>query len=106
MSEWSLYMIDCDGVYLYTGITTDVGRRFRQHSGQLSRGAKALQLRRFERFELIFALVIGDRSLAQMVEHRVNKLTRQEKFALAAGCPSREQLLARLNLPSELSAGD
>ena len=98
MADWHLYMIDCDGGYLYTGITTDVARRFREHARGLSRGAKALKLRRFERFELIYSVPIGDRSLAQRVEYRVKQLTRSEKFSLASSCPSRDALLARLEL--------
>ena len=96
MAEWHLYMIDCDDSYLYTGITTDVDRRFREHALGLSRGAKALKLRRFEQFELIYAMPIGSRSLAQKVEYRVKKLSREQKFNLAATCRTRRALLERL----------
>ncbi|MFW0961399.1 GIY-YIG nuclease family protein, partial [Cronobacter sakazakii] len=31
MEEWFLYLIRCPDNRLYTGITTDVARRFAQH---------------------------------------------------------------------------
>ncbi|MBY0340808.1 MAG: GIY-YIG nuclease family protein, partial [Rhodocyclaceae bacterium] len=31
MSTWYLYLIECDDGSLYTGITTDVERRYAQH---------------------------------------------------------------------------
>lgn len=31
VSTWYLYLIECEGGSLYTGITTDVARRYAQH---------------------------------------------------------------------------
>jgi putative endonuclease len=36
--QWSVYMIRCSDNSLYTGITTDINRRFRQHAA--GKGAK------------------------------------------------------------------
>jgi putative endonuclease len=41
MTLWSLYLIRTADNRLYTGITTDVARRFMQH--QSGKGAKALR---------------------------------------------------------------
>ena len=38
LMKWSVYMIRCSDNSLYTGITTDIDRRFRQHSE--GKGAK------------------------------------------------------------------
>ena len=37
--DWTVYIIRCDDDSLYTGVTTDLERRFREHLGQ-PRGAK------------------------------------------------------------------
>ena len=39
---WCVYMLECDDGTLYTGITTDIARRFREHS-QGRRGARYLR---------------------------------------------------------------
>ncbi len=36
--QWYLYLLECTGGSIYTGITTDVARRFAQH--QAGKGAK------------------------------------------------------------------
>ena len=37
--DWTVYIIRCDDDSLYTGVTTDLERRFREHR-DLPRGAK------------------------------------------------------------------
>lgn len=78
---WFLYIILCADGTLYTGITTDVARRLRQHDG--GRGAKYLR----GRAPLQLAYVEGGhtRSSAARREAQVKKLSRAEKFALIAG---------------------
>lgn len=40
--NWCVYMIECADGTLYTGVTTDIARRFREHS-QGRRGARYLR---------------------------------------------------------------
>ena len=42
-SEWFLYIIETESGSLYTGITTDVERRFEEHCGGL-KGSKYLRV--------------------------------------------------------------
>ena len=42
-SQWFLYMIEYSDGRLYTGITTDIERRFDEHQNNLIKGAKALR---------------------------------------------------------------
>ena len=44
---WNLYIIECSDGSLYTGITTDVERRFMEHQGlgRKGRGAKFFRSR-------------------------------------------------------------
>lgn len=67
---------------MYTGIACDVPSRLDEHrSGK--RGAKYLRGR--SPFDLVFECVVGNRSLAQRVEHRVKQLGRSEKLKLIEG---------------------
>ena len=75
---WFLYLIRCNSGQLYTGITTDVDRRFAEH--RQGKGAKFLRGK--GPLELVFAALIGDRSDALKMEIRIKKLRRSEKEAL------------------------
>lgn len=90
MSVWYLYLIrTCDN-HLYTGITTDVARRFNQH--QSGTGAKALRGR--GPLTLVFSQPLGDRCLALRLEYRVKQLPKSAKEKLVITGVLPEQLLA------------
>lgn len=72
---WFLYLIRTADNKLYTGITTDVERRYQQH--QSGKGAKALRGK--GELTLAFSAPVGDRSLALRAEYRVKKLTKRQK---------------------------
>lgn len=78
---WYLYLVRCKDGSLYTGISTDVRRRFAEHAA--NRGARRLRGR--GPLELVFEQALGDRSLASRVEHRVKRLSRSEKERLVRG---------------------
>lgn len=80
--EYSLYLVRAARGELYTGITTDVARRFREHE-RGSRGAR--RLRGQGPLELVYSEAIGDRSLASRIEYRVKRLSRADKETLVAG---------------------
>jgi putative endonuclease len=65
---------------LYTGITTDVARRFAEH--QENRGTAAKYLRGRGPLVLVFQKKLGSRSLAQGVESKVKKLSKARKEEL------------------------
>ncbi len=83
MSEWFVYMLRCSDGTLYTGVTTDLTRRLREHNGELAggRGAKYTKARRPVR--LVYSESVLDRSMAQMREHALRQLSRTEKEKLA-----------------------
>jgi putative endonuclease len=78
--HWWVYMVQTQGGRLYTGITTDPKRRFKEHCDGGKLGA------RFFRTDPAFAMVFvepqPDRSTASKREAVVKKLTRQKKLAL------------------------
>lgn len=88
---WQLYIVRTASGMLYTGITNDVTRRFRQH--QDGKGAKALRGK--GPLALMFYCEAGDRSSASKLEHQVKQLKRQDKLRLVASQPdSLQQWLA------------
>ncbi len=80
MLDWHLYLIRCYDGSLYTGITTDVARRFAEHQGNGNAGAKYLRGR--GPLVLVFQKKLGSRSLALGVESRVKKLSKARKEEL------------------------
>ncbi len=78
--DWHLYLVRCHDGSLYTGITTDVARRFEEHQGKGDTGAKYLRGR--GPLILVFQRKLGDRSLALGMESRVKKLSKARKEEL------------------------
>lgn len=77
--NWQLYIILCSDDSLYTGITTDMGRRFRQHAA--GEGAKYFRGRR--PVKVIYLEEGHSRSSASKREALVKRLSRAEKLLLA-----------------------
>jgi putative endonuclease len=75
--EYFLYLLLCKGNVIYTGITTDVARRFTEHCA--GKGAKFTRSRPPSR--LLCQASVGDRSNAQKVEYAVKQLPRARKLA-------------------------
>ena len=80
MSDWYLYLLRCHDGSLYTGISTDVARRFAEHEGEGSAGSKYLKGR--GPLALVFKKKLGSKSLALKVERKVKKLSKARKEEL------------------------
>lgn len=91
MQQWSLYMIRTRDGSLYTGIATDVARRFEEHKTHPSKGARYLRGR--SPLSLVFKKQIGSRSLALKAEGRIKKLSKEEKEKIVRTRPSRKKLI-------------
>lgn len=75
-----LYLLECKDGSIYTGITTDVTRRFAEHvEGSASRYTRAKKAKR-----LLYIEEQPDRSSASKREAQVKKYSREQKYALAA----------------------
>ncbi|SFM38527.1 putative endonuclease [Marinobacter zhejiangensis] len=81
MKAWSLYLVRTAKGALYTGITTDVERRFGEH--QAGRGARALRGK--GPLDLAFAVEVGERRLAAQLEWKVKQWPKAQKEALVRG---------------------
>jgi putative endonuclease len=78
---WYLYLVRCHDGSLYTGISTDVERRFDAH--QRNRGARRLRGR--GPLKLVFTRPVGDQGLALRLERLVKNLSKTEKEKLVRG---------------------
>ncbi len=76
--NWHVYIIRCSDGSLYTGITTDVARRFDQHA--TGRGARYFRGRQPK--ELVYLESGHDRCSAGKREAEIKGLTRAGKAAL------------------------
>jgi putative endonuclease len=73
-----LYIIECEGGSLYTGITTDIDRRFSEHIS--GKGAGYTRGRKPKR--IVYAEECGERGEALRRECEIKKLKRPEKIKL------------------------
>lgn len=79
-NNWLVYIIKCSDNSLYTGITTDLARRWKQHCGELKNGAKFFRGRKPQR--LAFVETEHCRSSALKREYQIKQLSRSEKLTL------------------------
>jgi putative endonuclease len=77
MPIWFLYMVRCADNSLYTGITTDIKRRFAEHRGKGGKGARCLRGR--GPLKLVYQKKVGTRSKALKMEYRLKKMAKKEK---------------------------
>jgi putative endonuclease len=83
--NWSLYIIEASDASLYTGITTDVERRFAEHL-EGPRGARYFNGR--NPLRVIYREDGHSRSSASRREAEIKKLSRRAKQRLIAGSPA------------------
>lgn len=75
-----VYILRCEDNTLYTGITTDVKRRFLEHSEDKVKGAKYTKAHKPK--EIAAAWEVGTKSDASKLEYRIKKLEKAEKETL------------------------
>ncbi len=81
MPAYYLYILQCADNSLYTGITTDVARRFGEHA-QGAKGAKYTSAHAPQK--IVYQQKFPNRSSASIEEARIKKLRREEKLKLIA----------------------
>ena len=79
--SWFVYLLQCSDDSFYTGVTTDLERRIRQHNGEIVGGANYTRARRPA--ALVWFEACENRSVAQQREYSVRRLPRLEKQHLA-----------------------
>jgi len=74
-SDWFLYMVRCKNGQVYTGISTNVERRFAEH--QAGKGAK--YLRGKGPLNLVYQKKVGTRSEALRAEIAIKNMSKSDK---------------------------
>ena len=93
MSAYFVYMLRCRGDVCYTGLTTDVARRYRLHAS--GKGAKFTRSHPPEAIAAVWQC--EDKVAAARVEYAIKKhLTRPEKESLIAAPESSVERLPQL----------
>jgi len=77
--DWFVYMIRCSDASLYTGVTTDVTRRFNEHK-EGKTGAKYTRARIV--LHVAYTEACASRSEAQVREAQLKKLPKKDKEIL------------------------
>ncbi|WP_460755215.1 GIY-YIG nuclease family protein [Marinomonas epiphytica] len=68
---------------LYTGVTTDVDRRFQEHQSGASKSAR--YLRGKAPLELMWQCEVASKREAMQLEYRIKRLPKRQKLALITG---------------------
>lgn len=85
--DWFVYMLECAGGRIYTGVAVDVAARFEQHR----RGKGAAYTRANPPRRLLAAMPCASRGHALSVEHGLKQLDRTDKLEWAAAWPPSTQ---------------
>lgn len=81
MQPWFVYILQCQGGSLYTGVAVDVAKRFAAH--QAGNGAK--YTRAYPPEAIVQILPCANRSVAQKIEYAIKQLSVQQKRRWIAG---------------------
>ena len=87
ISTYYVYIVECADSSLYTGITTNLEKRLRQHNGEITGGAKYTKTRR--PVKLVYSEPSENRSTASKREYQIKQYKRSEKIKLIQEAPFR-----------------
>ena len=79
-AHWFVYMLECRGGRLYTGVAVDVAARFAQHCA----GSGAAFTRGFKPLRVLAQVRCADRSAALKAEYALKRLSRADKLRWVA----------------------
>jgi putative endonuclease len=78
--NWYLYIVECSDGSLYTGITTDLVRRIKEHNNDNAKGAKSLRGKR--PVKLVYHEEYKTKSEVSKRESAIKKWDRSYKLKL------------------------
>lgn len=79
-NSWKLYVVECRGGSFYTGVTTDITRRIRQHNGELAGGAQYTRAHRPVKLRALWNY--SSQSTACKAETRFKRLSHAQKMIM------------------------
>lgn len=80
--SWEVYIIETRAGKLYTGITNDIQRRYKEHAGSAG-GAKFFRISPPKK--IVWTEKQSDRSAASRREWEIKKMNRKQKLELIKG---------------------
>ncbi|MBS97550.1 MAG: GIY-YIG nuclease family protein [Oceanospirillaceae bacterium] len=86
MQQWYVYILRCADGSFYTGITTDLERREREHNAGGRLGARYTRARR--PVQRVWCECHPDRAAASKREWAIKQLSRSAKLRLIASVPT------------------
>lgn len=95
MASWFVYLIECEGNTIYTGIATDVAARYAAHAA--GKGARYTRSRPPRR--LLCTIPATDRSEASKLEFQIKQLSPSQKREIVALVLAGEASVAGLICP-------
>ncbi len=79
-NNWMVYILECCDKSLYCGITNNIERRLKQHSGELKGGAKYTLSRR--PCNLVYLETSANRKEALIREFEIKQMSKSQKREL------------------------
>ena len=79
-NSWIIYILECCDKSLYCGITNNIERRLKQHSGELKGGAKYTLSRR--PCNLVYLETSANRKEALIREFEIKQMSKSQKIEL------------------------
>ena len=98
--EYYVYVLRCHGDVLYTGITSDLAKRMREHVLALPTGAKFTRAHKPE--AIVGLWTTENKSLALKLEYRIKSLKRSEKLELLAAPEKVDEIFPEGVVPCKL----
>ncbi|PIU40656.1 MAG: endonuclease [Candidatus Omnitrophica bacterium CG07_land_8_20_14_0_80_50_8] len=77
---WQVYIIECQDGSLYTGVTTDLDRRFKEHHTKTTHYTSYNPTK-----QIVYQEPFDSKSTAFKREVQIKRWTRKKKLALIAG---------------------
>jgi predicted GIY-YIG superfamily endonuclease len=84
---WSVYILKCGNGSLYTGITADLRRRFREHAS----GKGGHYTKSFGAKKIMYSEKTPDKSSALKREAQIKSWTRMEKLHMISGLAGKKR---------------
>jgi putative endonuclease len=78
---WVVYILECRGRVLYTGVTSDLKRRTKEHKA----GKGARFTRAFKPKKVVYSQAYATKRRAMQREAEIKSWPRQKKLALVGG---------------------
>lgn len=93
MKNWYVYILRCKDNSLYTGITNNIQRRYKNHES--GKGARYTKIKGVEKIEIVFTL--KNRSQASKIEYFIKRKNKKYKELLVEDKKEQKKFIKNIN---------